>query len=247
MTIPLIGITTSHSTTETGLLQVGIPDAYVRAVARAGAYPVLIPLSLEDKALSGLLSRLDGILFSGGGDVHPRRYGEEFDPLVNTVDEDRDRVEIDLIQDSIVTGKPFLGICRGLQVINVALGGSLYADIRASRPEALKHDCFPEHSRDYLAHTVQVDGSSSLARVLGQPNTEVNSMHHQGIHRLASGLVATAFAPDGIVEAIELPEHPFGLAVQWHPEWLQEHASMRRLFQAFVQAAIERDTLNVQR
>jgi len=247
MTIPIIGITTSHSTTETGLPQVGIPEAYVRAVAQAGAVPVLIPLGLDEEAQSGLLSKLDGILFSGGGDVHPRRYGEELEPLVNSIDEDRDQVEIDLLRKSIKIGMPFFGICRGLQVINVALGGSLYADILASRPEALKHDRYPEHPRNYLAHTVRIDGAAYLARILGEAQAEVNSMHHQGIHQLASGLVPTAFAADGIIEAFELPEHPFGLAVQWHPEWLQEHAPMRRLFRAFVQAANGRDTLKVQR
>lgn len=247
MTIPIIGITTSHSTTETNLTQVGIPEAYVRAVAQAGAVPVLIPLGLDEEAQSGLLSKLDGILFSGGGDVHPRRYEEEMDPLVTSIDEDRDQVEIDLVRKSIRAGMPFFGICRGLQVINVALGGSLYADIRASRPEALKHDRYPEQPRNYLAHTVQVDGGAYLARILGEAQAEVNSMHHQGIHRLAPGLLATAFAPDSIIEAFELPGHPFGLAVQWHPEWLQEHAPMRRLFQAFVQAAIDRDALKVQR
>ena len=141
------------------------------------------------------------------------------------------------MREAVRQGVPFLGICPGLQLINVGLGGTLYADIAAQRPGALRHDYYPDYPRDYLAHAVEIRTGSRLAGILGDARVEVNSLHHQGIDRLAPGLTSVASAPDEIVEAVELPEHRFGLAVQWHPEWLGEHAPMRALFQDFVRAA----------
>jgi putative glutamine amidotransferase len=145
-------------------------------------------------------------------------------------------VEIHLIQQALQARQPFMGICRGLQVINVALGGSLYEDILDQRSGALRHAYGDLQPRNYLAHTVQLEESSLLASYLGASELQVNSLHHQGIRRLADGLKAAAIAPDGLVEAFEMPGYPFALAVQWHPEALQEHTSMQRLFQAFVKA-----------
>jgi len=209
----------------------------VRAVTTAGGLPVLIPLTLSQAEASSLASRLAGVLFTGGCDLHPSHYGVEDHPLVREVDPERDRLELFLAQEVVRSGKPFLGICRGLQVLNVALGGSLYPDIQACRPGSLKHDYYPDPPRDYLAHTVSVQAGSRLETILGERSPQVNSLHHQGIERLAQPLQASAHAPDGLIEAVEIPEHPFGLAVQWHPEWLQGSEPMRRLFRAFVQAA----------
>jgi putative glutamine amidotransferase len=158
-------------------------------------------------------------------------------PTAHDVDVVRDRLEIALAQRVVKEGKPFLGICRGFQVLNVALGGSLYEDILDQHAGALKHDYFPNYPRTYLAHGMQVAAGSRLASILGVTALETNSLHHQGVRQVGDGLITTAHAPDGIAEAVELPEHPFGLAVQWHPEWMQEHAPMRQLFQAFVAAA----------
>ena len=215
----------------------GVTEAYVQAVLMAGANPVLVPLGLPDDRLQGLLARLDGILFSGGGDIHPQRYGAQPHPLVNTVDEDRDRVEIALVRQAVESEKPFLGICRGLQVVNVALGGSLYEDLLEQHPNSLKHDHFPDEARDFLAHSVSIDKGSQLSDILGAAEMDVNSLHHQGIRLLAPPLRAAAHAPDGVIEAVEALVHPFGLAVQWHPEWLQAHLAMRALFERFVRAA----------
>jgi putative glutamine amidotransferase len=237
LTSPLIGITTYRILSRYGYPVIGVTEAYNQALSRAGAHPVLVPLGLPDDSLQGLLARLDGILFSGGGDVHPQRYGAQPHPLVDSVDEDRDRVEITLIQEVMARGIPFLGICRGLQVINVALGGSLYEDLLDQHPNALKHDRFPGEARDFLAHPVTINRDSQLLDILGSAEIEVNSLHHQGIRRLSPKLRATAHAPDGVIEAVEAPAHPFGLAVQWHPEWLQAHLAMRALFEKFVQAA----------
>jgi putative glutamine amidotransferase len=236
LTAPLIGVSLGRRINPHGYSHLDLPEAYTRAIVRAGGWPVLVPLDLEEAALAGLLSRLDGVLLSGGGDVHPQRYRSRSHPLVAGVDPDRDRTEIALAHLAAGEGKPLFGICRGLQVINVALGGSLYEDLLDQYPQALQHSCFPDHPRDHLAHPVRVQPNTRLAGILGGPSSPVNSMHHQGIRDLAPGLQAAAFAPDGLVEAVELFGHPFGLAVQWHPECLQEHEPMQRLFRTFVEA-----------
>lgn len=240
MSYPFIGITTArHSHTEVRS-QIVVTEAYVQAVAVVGGCPVMVPLGLSPELLDGLLARLDGILFTGGGDIDPAFYGSAPHPKVGDVDLDRDGVELHLLEKAISREVPFLGICRGLQLINVGLGGTLYADIAEQRPGALRHDYYPDYPRDHLAHAVDVSAGSRLAGIMGASQVRVNSLHHQGIDRLAPGLTPAASAPDEIVEAVELPEHPFGLAVQWHPEWLGAHAPMQALFQAFVNAAGDR-------
>ena len=237
MTTAWIGITTSRGHSDAGYPIFTLPEAYVDALQQAGAAPVMIPLGLPEEQLSGLLSRVDGVLFSGGGDVHPERYGSAPHPLVDFVDEDRDRVEVLLVNHALQQSLPILGICRGLQLINVALGGTLYEDLGDQLPGSIHHDYSEEHKRDYLAHPVRLEPGSLLAEVLGCSSIQVNSLHHQGIRQLAAGLRTSASAPDGVVEGVELPGYPFGLAVQWHPEWLLAYPPMRRLFNAFVDAA----------
>jgi putative glutamine amidotransferase len=238
---PLIGITTSRIRLRSGAVVHGATETYLKALARAGAHPVLLPLGLPEAALTALLARLDGILFTGGGDVHPQRYGSRLIPEVNSIDEDRDRVEIHLLQETVARQTPFLGICRGLQVINVALGGTLYEDIPAQHPDAIKHDYFTEAGwpRDHAAHAVDLEPGSRIAALLEMRSLTVNSLHHQGVRELAPGLLAAAYAPDGVLEAFELPTQPFGLAVQWHPECLPDDPTQCRLFEAFVRSAGE--------
>ena len=241
MTPPLIGITTYRTTNPSGNPILALGENYAQAIAQAGGIPILIPLGLSDTELAPMAARLDGILFSGGGDIDPDRYGMVSNPKVKSVDPDRDRVEIYLVRTAVSGGLPFLGICRGLQVINVALGGTLYTHIVDQHPQALKHDYYPDWPRDHLPHSVRVDPASRLWAILGTADPDVNSLHHQGVRDLAPGLQASAYAPDELVEGFELPDHPFGLAVQWHPEWLTANAStqvpMRALFRAFVEAA----------
>jgi putative glutamine amidotransferase len=237
MTPPLIGITTSHFTTTTPLLADGVNEAYIKAVQRAGGLPVLIPLVLTEVQLDDLASRLDGLLFTGGGDIDPARYDGLAHVAVYDIDQPRDDTEIYLVQRASRTGQPFLGICRGIQVINVALGGSLYSHIADQKADALKHDYYPGYPRGHHAHPVQVSADSRLAQILGTAQVEVNSLHHQGLENIAPSLKVTAYAPDQLVEAVELAGHPFGLGVQWHPEWLQEAPEMRALFSALVGAA----------
>ena len=132
--------------------------------------------------------------------------------------------------------KPLFGICRGLQVMNVALGGTLYTHILDQLPNALQHD-WQDKPRDTLAHSIRVEEGTRLADILGAPMLQVNSLHHQGIKDLAPNLKATAYSSDGLIEGIELPDRKFALAVQWHPEWMTSHEEMMRLFRVFVDAA----------
>jgi putative glutamine amidotransferase len=218
-------------------------QAYLDAILQAGGAPVLIPSDLPEAGWRELYKRLDGILFTGGGDIATEIFGGQPHPKVGSVDEARDSIELGLARSAADGGMPFLGICRGLQVANVALGGTLYTDILDQAPNALKHnyenaDVLQE--RRQLVHAVRIEEGSQVGEILGAPLLQVNSLHHQGIKDLASAFKAVAFAPDGIIEAIELHGHPFGIAVQWHPEWLTDQEATRRLFKAFVDAAGDR-------
>lgn len=242
---PLIGLTTSRMPKPSGHIAFGINEPYVNSIANAGGLPILIPLGLSNEDLDILFLRLDGILFTGGYDIDPRGYGNQPHPKVEGVDVDRDRVEVHLVRTAIQSGKSFFGICRGCQVINVALGGSLYEDLPEQHPGNVHHDNH-DHPRNFLAHSVDIQSDSSLAQVMSRNQVRVNSLHHQGVRHLAPELRATAIAPDGLIEAFELPGHPFGLAVQWHPEELQEHAVMRNLFQTFIKSTQENSMITKQ-
>jgi len=237
MSAPLIGITPSRITIESGISRLFVSEAYTQRLINAGSLPVIIPLGLSHRQMDSLLNQLNGILFSGGGDINPSRYGNAPHPLVSEIDDERDELEVCLVHRLVESVTPFMGICRGIQVINVALGGSLYEDIRDQKTGSLNHQYGNIKKRDYLAHSISLDGTSLLADILGKTETRVNSLHHQGIKELAARLIATAHAEDGIIEAIEVPEHPFGIAVQWHPECLPEVIPMQNLFKAFVSAA----------
>lgn len=234
---PIIGITTSEDINSSGFPVVRLMRAYVDAVQSAGGVPVLIPSSLADGGWQALYPHLDGVLFAGGGDIAIERFGGEPHPEVSLVDLPRDMVELDLLEAVRSDGKPFLGICRGCQVLNVGLGGTLYTHLADQMPGALEHT-LPEPQRKVLAHEVRIEEGTMAAEVFGEPILKVNSHHHQGIKDLADGLRVAGKSPDGLVEAVELPDHPFGLAVQWHPEWLTDQQVTRNLFKAFVDASI---------
>ena len=215
----------------------GISEAYIRAVRRAGGTPVLIPPGLNGDELATLRRRLDGLLFTGGGDIDPALFNGKPHPRVYDIDPERDALEISLVQMAAESQWPFLGICRGIQVINVALGGTLYTDIADQHPGAQRHDWYPNIPRNHLAHPVTLEPTSRLAGILAGPIVSTNSLHHQGLEQIAPSLAVTGLAPDGIVEAVEISGHPFAVGVQWHPEWLQEDPVMRDLFKALVDAA----------
>ncbi|MEO2092028.1 MAG: gamma-glutamyl-gamma-aminobutyrate hydrolase family protein [Gemmataceae bacterium] len=215
---------------------------YVEALRSVGALPWLIPLLPHDPdTLAGIFDRLDGVFLTGGVDVDPSRYGEDRHPKCGTTDPDRDAVEIKLLEHATAANKPVLAVCRGIQILNVARGGTLYQDVAEQVPAAMKHDYFPtpaQPSRSYLAHEITVRADSHLGELVGEPVVPVNSMHHQAIKDLAPGLRPTAFAPDGIIEAVEGEREKFLVAVQWHPEELLDtQTGMKRLFTAFAAAA----------
>ena len=233
---PLIGITTYNATNSYGQPIVLLQQSYVRAVIQAGGVPVLIPSSIAEDGWDAVYSRLDGILFSGGGDISLDHFRGDVHPRIDDVDLERDSVELKMIQAATSDGKPFLGICRGCQVLNVALGGTLFTHIPDQLPNALDHS-YPGNMRTVLVHEVKIEEGTRIAEIYGEPIIKVNSLHHQGLKDIAPSLRAAGHSPDGLVEAVELPDHPFGLAVQWHPEWLTDQEPTRNLFRKFVQAA----------
>lgn len=235
---PVIGITTNQSRNANGQPTIMLMQSYVNALIQAGGVPVLIPSLIAEDGWEALYSRLDGILFSGGGDIDLRYSPGDPHPRIDDVDLARDAIELQMAQSAAADGKPFLGICRGCQVVNVALGGNLYTHIPDQLPGALDHS-YPGNMRTVLVHEVKIGEGTHTAKILDEPIINVNSLHHQGLKDIAPSLRVAGSAPDGLVEAIELPDHPFGLAVQWHPEWLTDQKSTRNLFRKFVEAAGE--------
>lgn len=233
---PIIGITSSQITNSNGHPAVFLLQAYVDAIAMAGGVPVVIPSSLATGGWETLYSRLDGIVFSGGGDIAVQQFAGEDHPSIDDVEPERDAVELSLFHAAASEGKPFLGICRGCQLVNVAMGGTLYTHLPDQLPGALQH-ANPGTMRKVLVHEVQVEEGTFAAEVFNEPILRVNSHHHQGIKDVAAQLHVAGRSPDGLVEILELPEHPFGLAVQWHPESLTDQGPTQKLFRKFVQAA----------
>ena len=239
MNQPLIGVTASIALRGAGFGETYVLSRrYVDAVQDAGGVPVIVPHNLAESALWRLFERLDGLLLTGGGDVDPAVYGETQHPSVVEVYPDRDRVEMALARWGIEHDKPCLAICRGIQVLNVALGGSLVQDISEQVPDALEHrfdyDTVP---RDYLAHPVKIAADSHLARVMRVEVAQTNSWHHQSIKQVGAHLRVTGYAPDGVIEAAEVPGKRFAIAVQWHPEWMYDnYPEHKRLFEGLVQA-----------
>ena len=238
MSKPIIGVTTFRLNPRGVLPRMALNEAYVRAVQAAGGIPVLIPVGITPDQFDDLFGSLDGVLLTGGVDLNPARYGAPMHPEIDELDLARDEMEIAMVHWLLENNKPFLGICRGIEVINVALGGTLYTHISDQLPNALFHPCYGgDRPRNLLSHHVNVEPGSKLAGLIGEGQVWVNSLHHQGIHELAPGLRAVAFAGDGLVEGIEHPSHPFAIGVQWHPEELIEHPNMLNLFQAFMKAS----------
>ncbi len=236
MSKPVIGVTAFRLDEDPTFPKAALNQAYITAVEKAGGIPLLIPVGITAPLFDDLLARMDGVLLTGGADMNPAYYGAPMHPEITELDIDRDEMEIALVHRLVEEGKPFLGICRGFEVINVALGGTLYTHISDQLTGALHHPCFGL-PRNLLSHSVAVEGGSRLGSLLGAGESWVNSLHHQGIRDLAPVLRAVACAEDGLVEGIELSDHPFALAIQWHPEELIDQPKMLALFQALVGAA----------
>lgn len=210
--------------------------ALIESVARAGGIPVLLPflepvLSAKEAARL-FLERIDALLIAGGADIDPALYQEEVaderwrgHPL-------RDRLEVALLEEALHQKKPVLGICRGHQMLNVALGGSLVQDLPSMRPSEITHR--DQEAYDLLGHHITIASNTHLSRLIGDQAQWVNSVHHQGIKQLSASLTATAFAPDGVIEAVE---GEGCLGVQWHPEWMQDKESGRAIFRDLIKRA----------
>jgi putative glutamine amidotransferase len=233
---PLIGVTTSSFTTDSGWEYNRAYVAIIQAVEEAGGLPVLVPISIKDEALREIYERLDGVLLPGGGDMRPNIYGAEMNPLTDNIDDARDHIEVELTRWAVDDDMPVFGICRGHQVVNVALGGTLIQDVPSEIGTGISHNVtVPRNSRP---HNVEIDPGSRLASILGTTHIAVNSLHHQSVGVAAPDTCVTAHSPDGVVEAIEMPNKKFVLSVQWHPEDLyRDDPAMKRLFKAFVEAA----------
>jgi len=230
---PLIGITCDY---DLNADRMQVHSDYCRAIYAAGGLPVVLPY-IDVHDLCSLASRLDGIVFTGGGDIDPHYFGENPHYALGQVNPIRDEVEIGLCTWAMDNDKPILGICRGIQVMNVAMGGTLYQDIAAQ----LKSEVTINHSQTapgwHPIHDVRLEAGSRISSIMGQQHIRVNSFHHQAIREVATPFCVAGRSDDGIVEVIESRVHTFALGVQWHPERMyRHHKNMLLIFKAFVEA-----------
>ena len=238
---PLIGIPSARDRSQRYFgLSIYIQNRmYVQGVTLVGGAPITIPLELDEMTLRTIYDSLDGVFLPGGEDIDPTLYEEEPHELLGAVDKERDRTESLLARWALEESKPIMAICRGAQMLNVVAGGTLFQDITALRPHSEKHDYFPpQFERFRISHEIEVDTGSRLHEIIGGEHS-VNSMHHQSVKTVGRNLRAAAWAPDGVIEAVEALNHPFAIGLQWHPEELapRNDAAMLRLFQTFVQTA----------
>ena len=232
MTKPLIGIGSDISVTPGKRDRAFVYTTYVDSLRRAGAIPVLIPPQPENAR--EIVEELDGLVLAGGDDCDPAIYGEEKHPTVEPMDARRQEGDLTLAKIARERGIPTLGICLGVQVMNIAAGGTLVQDIDSQMQTEIEHVSEPE---DRARHDVLIENDTRLASILGNREINVNSSHHQAIKKIGDGLRVTAQAPDGIVEGLEDPKHPFYVGVQWHPEDMPREESASKIFRAFVEAA----------
>ena len=232
---PVIGITPSHNTDND---EISVRPTYLRAIEAAGGLSILLPLEVSAEDLKQLSGLCDGFLFSGGPDIHPFLLREETHMHCGNVSVARDTMELSLLKLAMEAKKPVLGICRGAQIINVGLGGDIYQDI-PSQTETV----FPiAHKQPYScclpSHHVDVQRDTLLCGIAdGKTQIEVNSSHHQAVRRIAPCLIASGHAPDGIIEALEMPDYPYLLALQWHPEYMWKTDTVSaNIFKSFVEA-----------
>jgi len=231
---PVIGLTTYLERAQTGVWDVPasfLPRVYFEAVTRAGGIAVLLPPQPVDRAIADrVIDVLDGLIITGGKDIDPARYGQERHPATDEPRLDRDAWEDTLLSAAIDRGLPFLGICRGAQVLNVALGGTLVQHL----PDVVGSTRYNIGGGNFAENQVAVEPSTALSQLVGD-TLEVKSYHHQAIGELAEGLVVSARSDDGTIQAVELSSVPFGIGVQWHPE--EDAAGDARLFEGLVGAS----------
>lgn len=228
---PIIGLPPSVDEEQQRCL---VQPGYLESIDRAGGLGLMLPLTDRDEDIQRFVELCDGFLFVGGPDIEPSLYGQELLPECGPRNAQRDALEWKLMKAALASDKPVLGVCRGLQVLNTVLGGTLYQDLPSQYESNLAHGMEPPYNRD--VHGVQVVEGTPLAQL--KPVVEVNSRHHQAIDRLAPGLKPMAYAVDGVIEAVYMPEKRFVWAVQWHPEaYLGIECASQQLFERFVEAA----------
>ncbi len=211
---PVIGLTPSHTEKDTD--QYFLYRSYERSIWEAGGLPVILPYTTDEAAVNQMLALVDGIMVTGGPDVDPVYFGEEPLPEMGAMDPLRDAFEVLLAKVALQADIPLLGICRGIQLLNIATGGCIYQDIKSQISGSLKHR--QEAGPQYPSHWVTLQAGSRLATRLGRTDLRVNSFHHQAVMDLGKGFHATAESEDGVIEALEGSEHRFVLGLQWHPE-----------------------------
>lgn len=238
---PLIGLTPTPELKEQEhgtFRRLALSDNYSKAVEASGGIAVMLPTHQSDVA--AILDRLDGVIITGGGDIDPATYGQAPHPKTGDIDPERDEFELRILEAAIARDMPLLGICRGLQMFNVALGGTLVQDIKDEMPESVEHkqqDHRIHHERVYQEASI-LPGDHPMRRIASGESIGINSFHHQGIDQLAPALRAIAQTADGLIEAVYHPGMTFGLAVQWHPEMLAPtHPEHANIFAHLIDAA----------
>ncbi|MEO8909544.1 MAG: gamma-glutamyl-gamma-aminobutyrate hydrolase family protein [Gemmatimonadaceae bacterium] len=217
-----------------GTNRVRLTAAYVTALESAGLVPLIVPPLSRGDAAAAILDSVSGLVLTGGEDVDPARYGEKRHEKVRSVNTARDATEVAMIEAARARGTPVLAICRGIQILNVALGGTLVQDIASQVGTRIEHD--EDSPRDSRSHEIAIEPGSLIAKAVGTDHCTVNSFHHQAVDRVADGMRVTARAPDGVIEGLESTDHDWWvMAVQWHPEEMTESPEPwdRGLFKAF--------------
>ena len=247
---PLIGITAGtiyNKERPYSPFTYGQMHTYVEAVSEAGGLPVIIPILTDDAEAHELFARLDGILFAGGEDISPAYYHQE-NRHAKVIDEPRDAHEMRLMKWALETGMPILAICRGMQLLNIARGGTLYQDLQAELPAAHNHDGYLDvKDTKHLAHTLKIEANSTLGKLVGE-TIKSNTHHHQAVNQVGDGLFVNAHADDGVVEGIEDMSQAFVLGIQCHPESLFNtvQPEWQPVFDAFISASKRVATPNIQ-
>lgn len=229
---PIIGVTTDVDNAGNHLTNA----SYIDAILKAGGVPIILPTGI-DRDVQQLCNMLDGLLLTGGGDVDPVHLGEDPHPKLGEVTPERDSVELLLARQFLNANKPILGICRGMQLLNIVFGGGIYQDMQAQYDKPLLQH-IQQSKRWFTSHEVKVTRQTKFHAIVGMDVIRVNSFHHQAVKEIGRPLVVSAIANDGIVEVIESTAHAFVIGVQWHPEMLmmKGDAYSNRLFDAFVRA-----------
>ncbi|MCA1321001.1 gamma-glutamyl-gamma-aminobutyrate hydrolase family protein [Bacillus tianshenii] len=228
---PIIGIT-SHVELD---YKHSLSNDYVQSIIQAGGIPVILPIGV-DSDVAQLVVKIDGLVLAGGGDIDPMLFGEEPHPNLGMISPGRDSFELAIIEKMLAANKPILAICRGIQILNIAIGGDMYQDIYSQKDEPLLQHS-QKATRSHLSHYVMATENSLLAEIAGHSKFKVNSYHHQAVRHVPDPFIVSARSSDGIIEAIESRAHSFVLGVQWHPEPLavQGDSISKNIFNRFVQ------------